>query len=33
LVKPEWVRRVETLVEERNLKERIKRVQEGDKRQ
>ena len=28
LIKPEWVRGVETLVEEGNLKERIKRTQE-----
>jgi len=26
LIKPEWIRGVETLVEERNLKERIKRA-------
>jgi len=32
LIKPEWVRRTETLVEEGNLRERIKKVQEGDKR-
>ena len=32
LVKPEWIRRVETIIEEENLKERIKRVQEGDKK-
>ena len=32
LIKPEWIRGVETLVEERNLKERIKRVQEEDKK-
>jgi len=32
LIKPEWVREVETLVEEENLRERIKRAQEGDKR-
>ena len=32
LIKPEWVREVETLVEEENLRERIKRAQEGDER-
>jgi len=32
LVKPEWIRGVETIIEEENLKERIKRVQEGDKK-
>ena len=32
MIKPEWVRGVETLVEEENLRERIKRAQEGDKR-
>ena len=32
LIKPEWIRGVETLVEERNLKERIKRAQEEDKK-
>ena len=32
LIKPEWVRVAETLVEGGNLKERIKRAQEGDKR-
>jgi len=32
LIKPEWVRRVETLIEEGNLRERIKRVQERDER-
>ena len=30
LVKPEWIRGVETIIEEENLKEKIKRVQEGD---
>jgi len=29
LVKPEWIRGVETIIKEENLKERIKRVQEG----
>jgi len=32
LIKPEWVRRAETLVEKGDLKERIKRAQEGDKK-
>jgi len=32
LIKPEWVRGVETIVEEGNLKERIKTAQEGDER-
>jgi len=32
LIKPEWIRGAETMVEEEDLKERIKRVQEGDKR-
>ena len=32
LIKPEWVREVETLVEEENLRERIKRAQERDER-
>jgi len=32
LIKPEWIRGAETLVEEGNLKERIKRAQEGDKK-
>jgi len=32
LIKPEWIRGVKTLVEEGNLKERIKRVQEGDEK-
>jgi len=31
-VKSEWIRGVEMLVEEENLKERIKRMQEGDER-
>ena len=30
LIKPEWIRGVETLMEEENLRERIKRVQEED---
>jgi len=32
LIKPEWIREVEMLIEERNLKERIKKAQEGDKK-
>jgi len=32
LIKPNWIRRVETMVEEGNLKERIKKAQEGDER-
>ena len=32
LIKPEWIRGAETIVEKEDLKERIKRVQEGDKR-
>ena len=32
LIKPEWIRGVETIIEEENLKERIRRVQEGDKK-
>jgi len=32
LIKPEWVRGAETIVEEGNLKERIKKVQEGDEK-
>jgi len=32
LIKPEWVKGVETIVEEENLRERIKKAQEGDKR-
>jgi len=32
LIKPEWVREAETLVEEGDLKERIKRVQEDDEK-
>ena len=32
LIKPEWIRRAETLVEKGDLKERIKRAQEGDKK-
>jgi len=32
LIKPEWIRKAEMLIEERNLKERIKRAQKGDKK-
>jgi len=32
LIKPEWVRRAETIVEEGNLREKIKMAQKGDKR-
>ena len=32
LIKPGWVRGAETLVEEGNLRKRIKKVQEEDKR-
>jgi len=32
LIRPEWVRGVETIVEEGNLRERIKKAQEEDER-
>ena len=32
MIKPEWIRGAETIIEEENLKERIKRVQEGNER-
>ena len=32
LIKPEWIRGVEMLMEEENLRERIRKAQEGDKR-
>jgi len=32
LIKPEWIRGAKTMIEEGDLKERIKRAQEGDKR-
>jgi len=32
LIKLEWIRGAETLVEERNLKERIKKAQKGDEK-
>ena len=31
LIKPKWIREVETIIEERNLKERIRRGQKGSK--
>ena len=32
LIKPEWVRGAETIVEEGNLRERLKMAQKGDER-
>jgi len=32
LIQPEWVRGVETVIEEGDLRKRIKKVQEGDKK-
>ena len=32
LIKPEWIRRAKTMIEEGDLKERIKGVQKGDER-
>ena len=32
LIKPEWIRGAETMIEEEDLKERIKRAQKGDER-
>jgi len=32
LIKPEWIRGVEMLIKDRNLRERIKKAQEGDKK-
>ena len=32
LIKPEWIKGAKTMIEEGDLKERIKRVQEGDER-
>ena len=32
LIKPEWIRGAKTIIEEENLKERIKRVQKEDKK-
>jgi len=32
LIKPEWIRGAKIMIEEGDLKERIKKVQKGDKR-
>jgi len=32
LIKLEWIKRIETLVKENNLRNKIRKVQEGDKR-
>jgi len=32
LIKPEWIREAETMIEEGNLKKRIKKIQEGDEK-
>ena len=32
LIKPEWIRGAEMMIQEENLRERIKRVQEGDEK-
>ena len=32
LLKPEWIRKAETIIEEENLKERIRKAQEGDEK-
>ena len=32
LIKPEWIRRAETIVEEEKLREKIKKTQEGDEK-
>ena len=32
LIKPEWIRVAKTIIEEENLKKRIKKAQEGDKK-
>jgi len=32
LIKLEWIRGVETIMEEKDLRERIKKVQEGDEK-
>jgi len=32
LIKPEWIRKAKTMVEKKDLKERIKRAQEGDEK-
>jgi len=31
-VKPEWIRKAETIIEEENLKERIRKAQKGDEK-
>ena len=32
LIKPEWIKRTEILVEENNLRNKIRKVQKGDER-
>ena len=32
LIKPEWIREAEMMIQEENLRERIKRAQEGDEK-
>ena len=32
LVKPEWIRKAETIIEKENLKERIRKVQKEDEK-
>ena len=32
LIKPKWIREAETIIEKGNLKERIKKAQEGDEK-
>ena len=32
MIKPEWIRRAETIIEEGNLKERIKKAQKEDEK-
>jgi len=32
LIKPEWIKRTDTLVEENNLRKKIKKVQRKDKK-
>ena len=32
LINPEWIREVEMIIEEENLKERIRKAQEGDEK-
>ena len=31
-MKPEWIRKAKTIIEEKNLKERIRKAQEGDEK-